>query len=135
MPVTEINHINLRANRDLMHVLRDFYCDIVGLKVGPRRATTSYGFWLYINDNDVIHLAEYKKAEGSDKAAPDLHVNGTYDHISFTCTDMPTMESHLNLNNIAYTTRTLINGVKQINFKDPAGNGIELNFEEFRHKS
>jgi hypothetical protein len=27
----------------------------------------------------------------------------------------------------------LMNGVKQINFKDPAGNGIELNFEEFRN--
>jgi catechol-2,3-dioxygenase len=128
MPVTEINHINLRANRDMMHVLRDFYCDIVGLKVGPRTATTSYGFWLYIGDNDVVHIAEYNKGVGS----PDLHVNGTYDHVSFTCTDMPGMEAHLTTNHIPYTTRTLNNGVKQINFKDPAGNGIELNFEEFR---
>jgi catechol-2,3-dioxygenase len=129
MPVTEINHINLRANRDMMHVLRDFYCDIVGLKVGPRTATTSYGFWLYIGDNDVVHIAEYNKGVG----APDLHVNGTYDHVSFTCTDMPAMEAHLTKHQIPYTTRTLINGVKQINFKDPAGNGIELNFEEFRN--
>jgi catechol-2,3-dioxygenase len=128
MPVTEINHINLRANRDMMHVLRDFYCDIVGLKVGPRTATTSYGFWLYIGDNDVVHIAEYNKGVGS----PDLHVNGTYDHVSFTCTDMPGMEAHLNAHNIPFTTRTLNNGVKQINFKDPAGNGIELNFEEYR---
>lgn len=124
MPVTEINHINLRANRDLMHVLRDFYCDIVGLKVGPRVATTSYGFWLYIGDNDVVHIAEYNKGVG----APDLHVNGTYDHVSFTCTNMREMEVHLQTNQIAYTTRLLNNGVQQINFKDPAGNGIELNF-------
>jgi catechol-2,3-dioxygenase len=128
MPVTEINHINLRANRDMMHVLRDFYCDIVGLKVGPRTATTSYGFWLYIGDNDVVHIAEYNKGVGE----PDLHVNGTYDHVSFTCNDMSGMEAHLTKNNIPYTTRTLNNGVKQINFKDPAGNGIELNFEEYR---
>ena len=132
MPVTEINHINLRANRDMMHVLRDFYCDIVGLKVGPRTATTSYGFWLYIGNNDVVHIAEYKRAEESDKVAPDLHVNGTYDHVSFTCTEMAAMEAHLTKNNILYSTRTLINGVKQINFKDPAGNGIELNFEEYK---
>ena len=124
MAVTEINHINLRANRDMMHVLRDFYCDIVGLKVGPRVATTSYGFWLYIGDNDVVHIAEYNKGVG----APDLHVNGTYDHVSFTCTDMPDMEAHLHTQQIPYTTRLLNNGVKQINFKDPAGNGIELNF-------
>lgn len=128
MPATEINHINFRANRDMMHVLRDFYCDIVGLKVGPRTATASYGFWLYIGDNDVVHIAEYNKGVG----APNLHVNGTYDHVSFTFTDMPGTEAHLQAHHIAYTTRTLLNGVKQINFKDPAGNGVELNFEEFR---
>ena len=133
MPVTEINHINLRADRDMMHILRDFYCDIVGLKVGPRTATTSYGFWLYIGSNDVVHIAEYKAVEGSDKTTPEINVNGTYDHVSFTCTDMPAMEAHLTSYTITYTTRTLLNGVKQINFKDPAGNGIELNFEEFRH--
>jgi catechol-2,3-dioxygenase len=124
MPVTEINHINLRADREMMHVLRDFYCDIVGLKVGPRVATTSYGFWLYIGDNDVVHIAGYNKGVGK----PDLNVNGTYDHVSFTCTDMPAMKAHLNAHNISYTTRTLLNNVQQINFKDPAGNGIELNF-------
>ena len=133
MPVTEINHINLRANRDMMHILRDFYCDIVGLKVGPRTATTSYGFWLYIGNNDVVHIAEYKAPEASEKLSPEINVNGTYDHVSFTCTDMPAMEAHLTANTIPYTTRTLMNGVKQINFKDPAGNGIELNFEELRH--
>ncbi len=124
MPVTEINHINLRSNRDMMHVLRDFYCDIVGLKVGPRVATISYGFWLYIGDNDVVHIAEYNKGVG----APDLHVNGTYDHVSFTCTDMQAMEVHLQAHQVVFTTRVLNNGVQQINFKDPAGNGIELNF-------
>jgi catechol-2,3-dioxygenase len=124
MPVTEINHINLRADREMMHVLRDFYCDIIGLKVGPRVATTSYGFWLYIGDNDVVHIAEYGKGIGK----PDLNVNGTYDHVSFTCTDMAAMEAHLIAHNIPYTTRTLLNEVQQINFKDPAGNGIELNF-------
>lgn len=128
MPVTEINHINLRANRDMMHVMRDFYCNIVGLKVGPRTATTSYGFWLYIGDNDVVHIAEYNKGVG----APNLNVNGTFDHVSFTCTDMPSMEAHLTAHSVSYTTRVLLNSVRQINFKDPAGNGIELNFEEFR---
>ena len=58
MPVTEINHYNLRAPRDVMHVLKDFYCNIVGLKEGPRTGFTSYGFWLYIGNNDVLHLAE-----------------------------------------------------------------------------
>jgi catechol 2,3-dioxygenase-like lactoylglutathione lyase family enzyme len=126
MPLTEINHVNFRTDRETMHLLRDFYCDILGLTVGKRVASTSYGYWLYIGNNDVVHLAEYKTLE-----PPQLHVHGTYDHVSFTCTDMPAMEANLNAHNIPYTTRTLASGVRQINLKDPAGNGVELNFEEF----
>jgi catechol 2,3-dioxygenase-like lactoylglutathione lyase family enzyme len=131
MPLTEINHVNFRSDRDTMHKLRDFYCDILGLTVGKRVASTTYGYWLYIGSNDVVHLAEYKTAQDTTRAPPQLNVLGTYDHVSFTCTDMPAMEAHLAKNNVAYSTRILANGVKQINLKDPAGNGVELNFEEF----
>jgi catechol 2,3-dioxygenase-like lactoylglutathione lyase family enzyme len=126
MPLTEINHVNFRTDRETMHKMRDFYCDVLGLKVGKRVASTTYGYWLYINNNDVVHLAEYKTPN-----PPQLHVHGTFDHVSFTCTDMPAMEAHLNKSEIPYTTRILANGVRQINLKDPAGNGVELNFEEF----
>ena len=126
MPATEINHINFRTDRETMQKLKDFYCDIIGLTIGKRVASTTYGYWLYIGDNDVVHLAEYKTA-----TPPQLNVHGTYDHVSFTFTDMPAMEAHLKTHNIAYTTRILANGVRQINLKDPAGTGVELNFEEF----
>ena len=126
MPVTEINHVNFRTDRETMHKLRDFYCDIIGLTVGKRVSSKSYGYWLYIGDNDVVHLAEYKTPE-----PPALNINGTYDHVSFTFTDMPAMEAHLKANHIEYSSRTLANSVRQINLKDPAGNGVELNFEEF----
>jgi len=128
MPLTEINHVNFRTDRDTMHKLRDFYCDILGLTVGKRVASTTYGYWLYIGDNDVVHLAEYKTPE-----PPQLNVHGTFDHVSFTCTDMPAMEAHLTNHGVLYTTRILANSIRQINLKDPAGNGVELNFEEFRN--
>ena len=128
MPLTEINHVNFRTDRETMHKLRDFYCDILGLTVGKRVASTTYGYWLYIGDNDVVHLAEYKTPE-----PPQLNVHGTFDHVSFTCTDMPAMEAHLTNHGVLYTTRILANSIRQINLKDPAGNGVELNFEEFRN--
>lgn len=125
MPVTEINHVNLRSPYETMLKLKDFYCDVVGLKVGPREGFTSRGFWLYIGDNDVLHLAEYR-GEGE----PLTNVLTTFDHISFTCTDMPAMEAHLKKHNVAYTIRDLpVLNVRQINFKDPVGNGIELFFK------
>lgn len=126
MPVTEINHVNFRSDRETMQKLKDFYCDIIGLTVGKRVASTTYGYWLCIGHNDVIHLAEYKTP-----TPPQLNVHGTYDHVSFTCTDMPAMEAHLISHQVLYTTRTLASGTKQINLKDPAGNGVELNFEEY----
>jgi len=127
MPITELNHVNLRTPYETMLKLKDFYCDVVGLKVGPREGFSSRGFWLYISDdaaNAVVHLAEYR-GEGE----PLTNVLTTVDHISFTCTDMPATEAHLKQHNIEYTIRDLpVLNVKQINFRDPVGNGIELFF-------
>jgi len=124
MPVTQLNHVNLRTPYDTMMKLKDFYCDVVGLTVGPREGFTSRGFWLYIGGKDVVHLAEYR-GEGE----PLTHALTTLDHISFTCTDLPGTEAHLKKHNIDYSIRDLpVINVKQINFKDPVGNGIELFF-------
>ena len=124
MPVTEINHLNLRAPRDMMHVLKDFYCNVVGLRVGPRAGSSSYGFWLYIGDNDVLHLSESQAG-----VEPLTHVVTTFDHVSFSCTDDVAMEAHLKEHGVPFTIRMHpAIRVKQINFKDPVGNGIELNF-------
>ena len=124
MPVTELNHVNLRTPYEVMLKLKDFYCDVVGLKVGQREGFTSRGFWLYIGDRHVMHLAEYR---GED--APLTNVLTTIDHISFTCTDMPATEAHLTGHQIEYSVRDLpVLNVKQINFKDPVGNGVELFF-------
>ena len=124
MPVTQLNHVKLRTPYETMLKLKDFYCDVVGLKVGPREGFASRGFWLYIGDTHVMHLAEYR-GEGE----PLTHVLTTIDHISFTCTDMSATEAHLTALNVDYSIRDLpVLNVKQINFKDPVGNGVELFF-------
>lgn len=125
MPVTELNHVNIRTPYETMLKLKNFYCEVVGLKIGPREGFSSRGFWLYIGDKPVLHLAEYR-GEGE----PLAHVLTTIDHISFTCTDMPAMEAHLTARHVSYTIRDLpVLNVRQINFKDPVGNGIELYFQ------
>jgi catechol-2,3-dioxygenase len=105
--------------------LKDFYCDVVGLQVGPREGFSSRGFWLYAGDKVVLHLAEYRGEE-----AMLTHVLTSVDHFSFTCTNMPAMEAHLSACQVNYTVRDLpVLNVKQINFKDPVGNGVELFFQ------
>lgn len=123
MAVTGFNHYNLRAQRDLLDRLRAFYCDVVGLKQGSRPAFRSFGYWLYAGDHDVLHLSE---------ASPDeiraTHVLTTFDHVAFTCTDATDMQAKLTAHGIEYRMAEIAQtGIVQIFFRDPAGNGVEMN--------
>ncbi|MBT3918391.1 MAG: diguanylate cyclase [Nitrosomonadales bacterium] len=117
-------HYNIRSDTKTMYKLKDFYTNIVGLKVGHRPAYKSDGFWLYINDKDVLHLAETK--EGDKKKH---HVNSTFDHAAFHAREFDRYASVLKKNEIDFYIRVVPEiGKKQIFFKDPVGNGIELYF-------
>jgi catechol-2,3-dioxygenase len=117
-------HYNLRAPRDLLDRLRDFYCDVVGLTAGPRPPFTSHGHWLYAADHDVLHLSELTTSCFSLQ-----HVHTTFDHAAFRATDREGVEKKLRQLEIPFhTDRIPETGQYQIFFKDPAGNGVEMNF-------
>lgn len=125
MPAVAFDHFNLRAGRDLVERLRDFYVDVVGLRVGARPPFDFHGYWLYIGDQAVLHLVD-------DAAAPrvgDARA-GTFDHVAFACRDMPAFERHLQALGVPYR-RSVVpgRGQAQIFVCDPAGNGVELNFD------
>jgi catechol-2,3-dioxygenase len=123
MPVTGFNHYNLRAPRQLLDTLRDFYCDVVGLRQGERPAFRSFGYWLYAGKQDVLHLSECSTDEN--RAS---HTATTFDHAAFTCDNAAEMEVRLNQLQVAFQTRIVEQtATLQIFFKDPAGNGVELN--------
>jgi catechol-2,3-dioxygenase len=124
MSVTGLNHYNLRASRQILDALRDFYVSIVGLRVGYRPPFNSFGYWLYAGDHAVLHLSE---------AGPDerrlLNVTGTFDHVAFSCTHVEEFESRLRGFDVGYTSDLVPHtGQQQLFFHDPAGNGVELNF-------
>ncbi|HSH71954.1 MAG TPA: VOC family protein [Methylophilaceae bacterium] len=124
MAVKGFNHYNIRAQRVLLDQLRDFYCDVVGLSVGERPTLRSFGYWLYIGEKDVLHLSE---ASADEVRATDVLT--TFDHVAFTCSNQPEMEAHLAQKGITFNTRVVATtGVRQIFFRDPAGNGVEFNF-------
>ena len=119
-----INHYNLRADPEIIEKLKKFYIEIVGLKPGHRPPFKNGGYWLYANDKDVLHLSFSKN-----DITNELHVSSTFDHMAFTAENEM---DHINLlkeNNIDYIIREVPEiGTRQIFFKDPAGNGIELIF-------
>ena len=117
-------HYNLRAPRELLDQLRDFYCKVVGLNVGPRPPMASYGYWLYVGDHDVLHLSEL--TSGSFSMA---QIHTTFDHAAFRANGRMKVEEKLRQLGIPFrTARIPESGQYQIFFKDPAGNGVELNF-------
>ena len=119
-----INHYNLRADEKTIEVLKEFYIEIVGLKLGHRPPFKNGGYWLYANQKDVLHLSFSKNG-----IVNQLNVNSTLDHIAFTCQNENMHIDLLNKKNIKFSIREVPEiGTRQIFFKDPAGNGIELIF-------
>jgi catechol 2,3-dioxygenase-like lactoylglutathione lyase family enzyme len=125
MPVLALNHFNLRAERVLLEKLRDFYVNVIGLTVGDRPPFSFFGYWLYIDQQAVLHLVD-------DSAAPKLGdaSRSTFNHVAFTCSDPAFFEARLQVLGVQYR-RAQVPGWNQLQLfvQDPAGNGVELNFE------
>ena len=124
LAILGFNHYNLRAERSSMEQLKVFYRDVVGLELGDRPQLTSFGYWLYAGNKDVLHLSEAKPEEKRKE-----NIATTFDHVAFTATDYSATISRLEKLGIQFRIREIADaGQKQIFFTDPAGNGIELNF-------
>ena len=122
--ILSINHIQLVAEKDLLIQLRDFYCDVVGLREGFRPAFERFGFWLYIGDKDVIHLITPKEG---DKRSPQ---KSSFDHIAFKTNDYPGVLKKLKTLHVSFEEKPVPGmTAHQIFLKDPAGNRVELNFD------
>ena len=124
MPVTALDHSNIRAHASLIEAVRQFYVELLGLHEGPRPAFPSAGYWLYAGAAPIVHLGITDVDEGRDPRA-----RTTLDHIAFACTDLPAHEALLRERGIAYRRREVPHtGQHQLFFTDPAGNGVELIF-------
>ena len=58
--INGIDHYNLRSDEKMIETLKDFYINIVGLKLGHRPPFKSKGYWLYAKEKDVLHLSSSK---------------------------------------------------------------------------
>jgi catechol-2,3-dioxygenase len=126
MPVLGFSHYNLRAPRPLLETLRDFYVEVVGLATGHRPPFRSHGYWLYAGGQPVLHLSEAGPAE--QRTPGSTH---TFDHVAFRCSDRLPTERRLTERGVAFERADVpATGQVQLFFSDPAGNGVELNFDE-----
>lgn len=126
MGIIRFSHYNLRAQRALLDELCEFYVQVVGLQDGERPPFKAFGYWLYAAGQDVLHLTE----AAEDESRPS-HVQGTFDHVAFRGEQRAEFEQRLIQRCIAYTVDHVPSRRQvQLFFKDPAGNGVEINFIE-----
>lgn len=124
MTVRGIDHYNIRAPRELLEQVRQFYCEVIGLVVGDRPPFEEFGYWLYAGEQAVLHLS--LAAEGEELVAD---VSTTLNHVAFACSDRDGMEERLTASGVKFrSARVPATNVSQLFLKDPAGNGIELSF-------
>jgi catechol 2,3-dioxygenase-like lactoylglutathione lyase family enzyme len=121
----EITHVNIRVPPGRLDACREFYCEILGLQVGPRPPFASTGLWLYAAGSPVVHLVEREVAEPApERGHPAL------DHVAFRCTEFAATLKKLEAHAVAYRISTVPGlDLTQVNFIDPVGVGIELAFE------
>ena len=127
MLIHAILHINIRVPAHKLALCRDFYCNVLGLREGPRPPFESNGFWLYAGAVPIVHLVEMSAAQ----TAPEVsHGPSALDHVAFGCSGLQAALDRLQQHGIAYTISTVpvLNQI-QVAAKDPAGVGIELSFE------
>ena len=125
-----LHHIQLQAPKDLLPQLKAFYLQLFDLKEGPRPAFKSLGYWLYSGTQPLIHINQ------CDAASVRQSSPSTLDHVAFSCQNLAVMLAKLEQMQVAYECKDVPpllgvdTGQKQVFIHDPAGNRLELNFEQ-----
>jgi catechol 2,3-dioxygenase-like lactoylglutathione lyase family enzyme len=127
MPAESLNHYTIQA-RDLERT-KDFYEQIVGLKVGDRPPLAFPGYWLYCGDTPTVHLLGYKADEKVIADGPSYPAEtGRLDHIAFSCSGLKDMRATLKSHGIKFDERVLPRlNMTQLFYLDPDGIAVECN--------
>ena len=125
MTVTAFAHYNLSAHRDLLDALRDFYVNVVGLRLGDRPALRRFGYWLYAGDAAALHLSEASPGDTRLR-----QVSGTFNHGAFLAVGFRSAQQRLADHGVVVrVAEDPLLHQRQLFFLDPAGNGVELAFD------
>ena len=131
MPITHMQHFMVLA-KDLDKT-RSFYCDVLGLREGPRPPFKFKGLWIYAGDVACIHVGERASYDETSRtsanpADPVDHGSGSVDHIAFAATDYDELTERFNRLGVKFrATQVPGKDLRQLFVFDPDGIQIEIN--------
>ena len=122
---------------------RDWFCNNLGFRSGDHPDFGFPVYWLYIGDQDVLHIGKAKFSEHqntylktpSDRAGQDFSAagalgSGRIDHVCFNCDGINEFIKRLTDNGIEFSERKAHNSnLYQLFMREPInGIKVELNF-------
>ena len=117
-----IDHINISTQSELLEKVKDFYCDVLGLRQGFRPDFTVPGYWLYAKDKAIIHLVESNSHFENEN-------QGYFDHFALRTSGLENVIERLESHKIEYRISHIPEiDLTQIFCKDPSGTGVEISF-------
>ena len=133
MPLSYIEHFLIQTG-DLART-RDWYVEVLGMRVGPSPDFKFPVCWLYLGEKDVLHLTEggantsENRRKFLDQQSDAVKGTGVVDHVAFRCTGLPQMMEHLTRLKVPFKRRMVNDqGLFQLFLMDPNEVKVELNF-------
>lgn len=133
MPLNKMEHYLVLT--DDIDETRRFYLDVIGLSDGFRADLGFPGYWLYLHDTPVLHIAEWESYTAhSDRVGIPVSTRtdgstGCFDHIAFNGSDAEEMIIKLDSMGLPYHRHDVPEvGLIQLFLDDPNGIKIELNY-------
>jgi catechol 2,3-dioxygenase-like lactoylglutathione lyase family enzyme len=132
MPLTRLEHYLVLT--DDVDATRDFYRDVLGLVVGKRADLGFAGYWLYLGEVPVIHIAEWASYTSHSQRSgipvtTRAEGTGSFDHVAFNGSDADEMIARLDARGIPYHRNDVpVANLVQLFLYDPNGVKVELNY-------
>ncbi len=133
MPLSHLEHFLIQT-ADLA-ATRDWYVEVLGMRVGPSPDFKFPVCWLYLGEEAVLHLTEGGANTSENRRtylgqqSEATKGTGVVDHVAFRATGLPEMMEHLNQLGVKYTKRMVDDqGLFQLFLMDPNDVKVELNF-------
>jgi len=133
MALSHIEHFLIQT--DDLEGTRDWYIRTLGFVEGTHPDFKFPVVWLYLGDQDVIHITQGGSKVSANRLAylgqqsHDVRGSGAVDHIAFRCTGLAEMLERLAGAGVEFRKRMVDDqGLFQLFMMDPNGIKIELNF-------
>src|SRR5712675_1250635 len=139
MPLQHLQHFLIQTED--LEKTKDWYVDVLGMRVGPHPDFKFPVYWLYLGDDDVLHITQggAKISENRMKYLGQQSTastgSGVVDHVAFRATGLLELIDHLKKKGVDFKERRVNDqGLYQLFLIDPNGVKIELNFEAVEAK-